>query len=73
MKTFHHSICYIMRKHILDMVAKYFILYSYFRSSDSNDVTDKKKIIRKYKCPTCDKSYTESHNLKKHRQKEHGL
>ena len=26
-----------------------------------------------YKCPTCDKSYTESHNLKKHRQKEHGL
>ena len=30
-------------------------------------------LARKYKCPTCDKSYTKSHNLKKHREKEHGL
>ena len=28
---------------------------------------------RKYHCPSCDKSYTQSHNLKKHRKKEHGL
>ena len=38
---------------------------------DSND--GKKEITRKYKCPTCDKSYTQSHNLKTHRQKVHGL
>ena len=56
-----------------DSIILYYLLYSYFRSSDSNDVTDKKKIIRKYKCPTCDKSYTQSHNLKTHRQKVHGL
>ena len=24
---------------------------------------------RKYHCPSCDKSYTQSHNLKKHRKK----
>ena len=27
----------------------------------------------KYSCPSCDKSYTQSHNLKKHRQTVHGL
>ena len=46
-------------------------VYSYLRSDDSND--GKKEITRKYKCPTCDKSYTQSHNLKTHRQKVHGL
>ena len=47
------------------------LFYSYLRSDDSND--GKKEITRKYKCPTCDKSYTQSHNLKTHRQKVHGL
>ena len=28
---------------------------------------------RKYHCPSCDKSYTQSHNLKSHRKNKHGL
>ena len=28
---------------------------------------------RKYQCPSCDKSYTQSHNLKTHRKNKHGL
>ena len=27
----------------------------------------------KHSCPSCDKSYTQSHNLKKHMEKVHGL
>ena len=27
---------------------------------------------RKYHCPSCDKSYTQSHNLKTHRKNKHG-
>ena len=55
----------------LNYTEPFCIFYSYLRSDDSND--GKKEITRKYKCPTCDKSYTQSHNLKKHRQREHGL
>ena len=51
----------------------FLFFYNHVRSDDSNDVPGKKKITRNYKCPTCDKSYTQSHNLKKHRQREHGL
>ena len=35
----------------------YYIIYLKLRSDDSND--GKKEITRKYKYPTCDKSYTQ--------------
>ena len=63
--------------HVLEDLAneieEFLFFYNHLRSDDSNDVPGKKKITRNYKCPTCDKSYTQSHNLKKHRQREHGL
>ena len=53
----------------------FYILYCFnlYRSDDLNAVPDKKQKVKKYDCKYCDKSYTQSHNLKKHCQKEHGL
>ena len=33
------------------------------------NVPEKKQVVKKYACPDCPKSYTQSHNLKDHRKK----
>ena len=38
-----------------------------------NVVPEKKQAVKKYSCPDCPKTYTQSHNLKDHQRKKHNL